>query len=312
MSYAEFLAAKAQLGAEHGFAPAHAPVQLFSFQRALLEWAQRKGRGLVAADCGMGKTAIQLAWAENVVRQTNRSVLVLTPLAVAQQTVREAEKFGIEARRSAGRLEPGAHVVVTNYEKLHHFSPGDFGGVVLDESSCIKAFDGRRRAEVTEFMRTIPTGRCGRRRRRRMTTSSLARRARPLAKWARWTCSLASSRTTRTRWTPVRSGAFTAEPPPAGASRVTRSNHSGGGCARGRAPAASRPIWASRMMASSCLRWRDALASPRPRGEERLRLLRQGCDCWWPRTLAVAVLPKWWWSSALHLRHLFLRRTWRA
>lgn len=154
--YAAFLASKAQLGAEHGFAPDHAPAQLFPFQRALLEWAQRKGRGLVAADCGMGKTAIQLSWAENVVRQTNRSVLVLTPLAVAQQTVREAEKFGIEARRSAGRLEPGAHVVVTNYEKLHHFSPGDFGGVVLDESSCIKSFDGRRRADVTEFMRTIP------------------------------------------------------------------------------------------------------------------------------------------------------------
>lgn len=154
--YATFLESKAQLGAEHGFSPEHAPGQLFPFQRALLEWAQRKGRGLVAADCGMGKTAIQLAWADNVVRQTNRSVLVLTPLAVAQQTVREADKFGIEARRSAGRLEHGAHVVVTNYEKLHHFSPSDFGGVVLDESSCIKSFDGRRRADVTEFMRTIP------------------------------------------------------------------------------------------------------------------------------------------------------------
>lgn len=156
MSYEAFLAGKAQLGSEHGFAPSWMPDFLFPFQRALVEWAVRKGRGALFADCGLGKTPMQLVWAENVVRETNRSVLILTPLAVAQQTVREAHKFGIECRRSSGDLEPGAHTVVTNYERLHRFRPEDFAGVVCDESSAIKAFDGKRRAEVTEFLRTVP------------------------------------------------------------------------------------------------------------------------------------------------------------
>jgi len=155
-AYAEFLAGKSQVGDGHGFEPLWVPDFLFPFQLAMFEWVIRQGRGALFADCGLGKTPMQLVWAENVVRQTNRSVLILTPLAVAQQTVREADKFGIECRRSSGTLEPGAHTVVTNYEKLHHFNPDDFGGVVCDESSAIKAFDGKRRAEVTEFMRTVP------------------------------------------------------------------------------------------------------------------------------------------------------------
>ena len=155
MSYAAFLEGKAQAGALHGFEPSWLPDFLFGFQRALVDWATRMGRSAMFADCGLGKTPMQLVWAENVVRETNRSVLILTPLAVAQQTVREGAKFGIECRRSAGLLQPGAHVVVTNYEKLQHFRPEDFAGVVCDESSAIKAFDGKRRAEVTEFMRTV-------------------------------------------------------------------------------------------------------------------------------------------------------------
>lgn len=99
---------------------------------------------------------MQLVFAENIVRKTNKHVLILTPLAVSGQTVREAEKFGIECARSAGNVPSSATVLVTNYEKLHRFNPSDFAGVVCDESSAIKAFDGRRRAEVTEFMRTIP------------------------------------------------------------------------------------------------------------------------------------------------------------
>jgi len=155
-SYAEFIESKAQAGSGCGFAPVWMPEFLIDFQAALTEWAIRKGRGGIFADCGLGKTPMQLVWAENVVRQTNRNVLILTPLAVAQQTVREGVKFGIDVLRSAGHLKPGAHIVVTNYEKLHHFQPEDFGGVVCDESSAIKAFDGKRRAEVTEFLRTVP------------------------------------------------------------------------------------------------------------------------------------------------------------
>lgn len=155
MTYAEFLAGKAQDGTFAGFDPVWMPDFLFDFQKSVVEWNVRKGKSAAFLDCGMGKTPIQLAWAENVVRHTNRPVLILTPLAVAQQTIREAEKFGIDAHRSNdGKVHSGINI--TNYEKLHYFSPDKFAGVVCDESSAIKAFNGKRRAEVTEFLRTIP------------------------------------------------------------------------------------------------------------------------------------------------------------
>lgn len=156
MDYGAFLEAKAQYGAKTGFDPLWMPDFLFDFQSFLVEWNLRAGRSATFSDCGTGKTPMQLVWSENVVRHTNKHVLILTPLAVAQQTVREAHKFGIDCARSAGKLPSTAHTIVTNYEKLHHFNPADFGGLVCDESSAIKAFDGKRRAEVTEFMRTIP------------------------------------------------------------------------------------------------------------------------------------------------------------
>lgn len=153
--YSSFLASKRQQNAASGFAPKWIPDWLFPFQQHLLEWAVRIGRGLVAADCGLGKTPIQLAWAENVVRHTNGRVLILTPLAVSHQTVTEAAKFEIECERSTGDL-PRSKIVATNYERLHHFSPSDFAGVVCDESSIVKNFDGKRKAQITEFMRTTP------------------------------------------------------------------------------------------------------------------------------------------------------------
>jgi hypothetical protein len=155
VEYRQFLEAKVQSGADDGFEPVAMPAALFDFQRSLVEWAVRKGRAAIFADCGLGKTPMQLAWAENVVRKENRPVLIVTPLAVAAQTVAEAQKFGIEARRAAdGVALPGINV--TNYERLHHFKPEDFAGVVADESSILKSFDGARRAEVTEFMRRMP------------------------------------------------------------------------------------------------------------------------------------------------------------
>jgi hypothetical protein len=154
--YSAFLSGKAQAGADSGFDPSALPAFLFPFQAALVEWITRKGRGAVFADCGLGKTPMQLVWADNVVRHTSRPVLGLTPLAVAQQTVGEAAKFGIECERTAGDLRPGARVYVTNLEKLHRFNPADFAGVFVDESSAIKAYDGETRAAVTEFLRTVP------------------------------------------------------------------------------------------------------------------------------------------------------------
>jgi hypothetical protein len=154
-TYEEFLASKSQLGDDGGFDPEWMPDFLFDFQRSLVEWSLRKGRSGLFEDCGLGKTPQQLVWAENVTRRTNRPVLILTPIAVGAQTIREGEKFGVEVRRTRdGTAFPGINV--TNYERLHMFKASDFAGVVCDESSAIKSFDGKRRAEVTEFLRTVP------------------------------------------------------------------------------------------------------------------------------------------------------------
>jgi superfamily II DNA or RNA helicase len=153
--YDDFLRAKTQAGADSGFEPVFMPSFLFDFQAAIVEWAVRKGRAAVFADCGLGKTPMGLTWASNVARKTRKPVLYLTPLAVASQTVREAEKFDIDAVQSRDGASAG-HVIVANYERLHYFTPDDFGGVVCDESSILKSFAGQRRGEITQFMRKVP------------------------------------------------------------------------------------------------------------------------------------------------------------
>lgn len=155
--YAEFLRSKSQLGGEHGFAPLWVPDFLKPFQGHLAEWNCRKGRAGTFADCGLGKTVMQLVVGENVVRKTNRPYLIAAPLAVAAQTVREADKFGIDAVQSRdGKYKAGARIVVTNYERLKYFDPADFAGMGCDESGGLKNFAGRRRKDVTEFLRTLP------------------------------------------------------------------------------------------------------------------------------------------------------------
>ncbi len=154
-SYVQFLKSRSQLADRAGVQPLVLPDYLFPFQRALTEWAIQQGRAGLFADCGLGKTPMELVWAENVRRHSERPVLVITPLAVSFQIVREAEKFGVEAGISRdGHVV--APVTVTNYERLEKFRSSDFGGVVCDESSAIKSFDGARRAIVTEFLRQIP------------------------------------------------------------------------------------------------------------------------------------------------------------
>lgn len=153
--YARFLDTKAQHGTGDGFKPLWVPDFLFDFQRVLVEWAIKRGRWALLEDCGLGKTAQQLVIAENVVRHSNKHVLVITPIAVAQQTIREAEKFGMQAFHSKdGKFPPQTCIVVTNYERLHYFDSSDFAGVIGDESSVLKSFDGVRRAQITDFMRT--------------------------------------------------------------------------------------------------------------------------------------------------------------
>jgi len=152
--YQAFLFAKSHSSNEFGFAPPFLPSFLFDFQIAFVDWAVRKGRAAIFADCGLGKTPIELVWAQNVVQHTNGNVLILTPLAVGAQMVVEAAKFGIQVHRSRdGGIRPGINIA--NYELLHKFTPTDFRGVACDESSILKSFDGARRTEISTFMRKI-------------------------------------------------------------------------------------------------------------------------------------------------------------
>jgi hypothetical protein len=153
--YTAFLTRKMQAGADSGFAPVFMPGFLFDFQSAMVDWAVRKGRAAIFADCGLGKTPMGLVWASNVARKTCKPVLYLTPLAVGPQTIREANKFDIDARLSRDGSSAG-HIIVTNYERLHYFKADDFAGVVCDESSILKSFAGKRRGEITAFMRQVP------------------------------------------------------------------------------------------------------------------------------------------------------------
>jgi len=155
MNYASFIEAKSHSGDQYGFDPGELPGFLFDFQAHLVNWALLKGRAAIFGDCGLGKTPMQLVWADRVARHTGKPVLILTPLAVAFQTVIEAQKFGIDAARSVTG-EISAPIVILNYERLAHVSPDQFGGVVCDESSILKSFDGAMRNAITAFMRKVP------------------------------------------------------------------------------------------------------------------------------------------------------------
>lgn len=153
--YSRYLESKYSRGADSGFEPVFMPSFLFDFQRAIVDWAVRKGRAAIFEDCGLGKTPQQLVWAQNVAMHTDKPVLIIAPLAVSAQTVREANKFDIECHKSQdGTVK--SRIVVTNYERLGAFHSDDFGGVVCDESSILKSFDGTRKQEITEFMRKVP------------------------------------------------------------------------------------------------------------------------------------------------------------
>jgi hypothetical protein len=154
--YQAFIESKTHLAGEFGFAPIYDNPHCHDFQRHLIDWSMRRGRAATFADCGLGKTLMQLVWAQNVVEKTNRPVLVLAPLSVSSQTVEEAAKFDLEAMRSPdGKVAGGARIITTNYERLHHFDPSDFAGVVCDESSILKNFDGAIREGITKFMRKV-------------------------------------------------------------------------------------------------------------------------------------------------------------
>lgn len=155
-TYADLLARKSQFDGAAGFEPLWLPDFLFPPQSNLAEWSIRQGRAELMLDCGMGKSPLALVWAQNVHKHTGKPVLLLTPLGVTFQMAGvEAPKFGVDAAISRDGSRP-APVTVTNYEQIGKFDRDKFGGVVCDESSCLKSFTGVRRAEVTEFLRPVP------------------------------------------------------------------------------------------------------------------------------------------------------------
>ncbi len=128
---------------------------LFDFQRHIVEWAIKKGRAAIFADCGLGKTIMELAWAEEIIKKTNGKILLITPIAVGTQTMKEAEKFGIGDISRSREGKNKDKITVTNYERLHYFDPNDFVGVILDESSILKNFKGTIKNRINIFLRKI-------------------------------------------------------------------------------------------------------------------------------------------------------------
>lgn len=158
MNYHEFLSNKRFVLESSGFDIDKSELNpmLYDFQKDIVRWALKKGKACIFADCGLGKTPMQLSWAHQVNRHTGGKVLILAPLAVADQTKREAEKFGYTARVVAEQSECIDGINITNYEKLDHFVANEFTGIVLDESSILKSYSGKVRTAIIQNFHEVP------------------------------------------------------------------------------------------------------------------------------------------------------------
>ena len=148
--YDEFINSKMQVHVPVGFEPEKINEHLFDFQEAIVKWAIKRGRSAIFADTGLGKTRMQLAWADQIVNYTQKPVIILTPLCVAQQTVREAQQIEIDGVRYCRTmaLAHDARIAVINFEMLDAFDNMDVGGVVIDESSILKSVDGKTKTLI--------------------------------------------------------------------------------------------------------------------------------------------------------------------
>ena len=155
MTYEQFLESKKHSIANQGFKANYIPDMAFDFQKFIIEKSILKGRIANFADTGLGKTLIQLSIAKNIIQHTNKKVLILTPLAVAFQFIIEAEKIGIDDIEYSKDGKHTKKIVICNYERLHYFNEADFVGVILDESSILKNFDGKTKEQVTLFVKKI-------------------------------------------------------------------------------------------------------------------------------------------------------------
>jgi hypothetical protein len=154
--YLDFLERKRHSIGDFGFEANYIPDIAFDFQKYTIEKSVRKGRIANFLDTGLGKTLIQLSIANNVVKHTNKKVLILTPLAVAFQFILEANKLGIDDIEYSKEGKHTKKIVICNYERLHLFDENDFVGVILDESSILKNFDGKIKGKITAFVKKIP------------------------------------------------------------------------------------------------------------------------------------------------------------
>lgn len=160
-TYDLFIDNKTKQAQVSGFEPYSIQAPLFPWQAHVVKWAIRQGKAALFEDCGLGKTAQQLEWANQICRHTSAPVIILTPLAVANQTAAEAVKFGIIAKVAESQKDiTGAGIWITNYDKLEHFDPSAFSGVVLDESSILKNFTGKTRIMLTEAFSKTPYRLC--------------------------------------------------------------------------------------------------------------------------------------------------------
>lgn len=158
MNYEEFLKHKDFVTESSGFDIEKSDLNpmLYDFQKDIVRWALKKGKADIFADCGLGKTPMQLSWAYQVHKHTGGMVLILAPLAVAEQTKREANKFGYDAKVVESQEECVPGINITNYEKLYRFVANKFIGVVLDESSILKSYSGKVRTAIIENFRNVP------------------------------------------------------------------------------------------------------------------------------------------------------------
>lgn len=156
LTYNDFLEKKKHLIGNYGFNANYIPDIAFDFQKYIIEKSVKKGRIAIFADTGLGKTLIQISIANNIIRETNKKVLILTPLAVAFQFIIEAEKLGIDDIEYSKDGHHTKKIVICNYERLHYFNSDDFIGVILDESSILKNFDGKIKNAITAFIKKVP------------------------------------------------------------------------------------------------------------------------------------------------------------
>ncbi len=152
MSYENYISNKMRSADMIGMDPPPMNQKLFPYQADLVRWALRRGRAALFADTGLGKTFMQIEWAKAVSERGR--VLILAPLAVAEQTVREGQKFDVDI--SYRRKDMGDKITITNYEMMEYFEPSQFDGIVLDESSIIKAYDGRTRDQIITSYAKVP------------------------------------------------------------------------------------------------------------------------------------------------------------